>query len=118
MNQIKIKLALAKMLPEMIDVNQNCVDGYRFSWKDGKHQLITSREWLYVVHECEKKLDTIGLKTTYLSYLEMVVLGHQERAKQYRIEMFNTSAAFALITATFDQRAEALLRTLGLWGEE
>lgn len=108
MDTLKVRLKLAKMLPEMISFTQNCVDGYRFYWKHGTGQLITSREWLYVVHECEKKLSQEQYNSFHNNLWSMFV----------HSKVFANEHERAICSATFDQRAEALLRTLNQWEEE
>jgi len=113
----KQKLALAKLLPEMIGthIGNDCstdVIVLSLRWRVGSRlgDRITSREWLYVVHECEKKL-TPAQQYDYSGAL----YGLLNRKDMYWPEISNEG--FLHCHATFEQRAEALLKTLGLWEE-
>jgi len=82
----QLQLALAKELPELIDVitgNQLCqFPEPTFWWKDGTKDHegdpapVTPREWDWIMRECEKKLEAVapGLGTPCRSeYLRILV---------------------------------------------
>lgn len=119
MTPLAQKLALAKLLLDDIYYEEKTG---KFHWKKTYYNYITNREWLYVVHECEKKL------TDKNSIIEE---GYS-RADDYALNLLSIvgtwkpkswggecEADFAKVAnATFEQRSEALLKTLGLWKEE
>lgn len=103
---LSLKLALAKELPELIEIHSDAMNKItgRFFWLDtGKE--VTEREWDWVVNRCLEKLNVCGGgKTSYGIYLEQNWPNKEHI--QYRISH-----------ATWQQRAEAFLKTLGKWEE-
>ncbi len=94
MNELDLKLFLAKMVPELIQYDHGT--GF-FLWR-GPKDTVTPHEWLAVAVECEKKL-TWDERAKQIDNLE-----RQFGAGHY------TDAYFA----TWQQHALALRKTKGI----
>lgn len=95
MNNPKLKLQMAKLLPEKIGLNSYC-----HYWKDitgGFNNEVLETEWLYVMHLVEQ---------AFLSTADP-----EERSRWF-IQMQNSE--WCGVTATFNQRAEAMCKVKGI----
>lgn len=106
----KIKLQLAKLLPGLIHLESKGNEVF-FAWSNefdiknpDKHR-VTDREWLYVVHEVEKTLRKAP--NTY----QPGGIGHYTQQLEQKL------GTEGKCLANFEQRSEALLKTLNLWEE-
>lgn len=71
MNEEKLKLALARELPELIYINEH----HCFWWKDTRYATgISSREWEWVMREVETKLSRDYKSHRWTNY-EAMLLG-------------------------------------------
>jgi hypothetical protein len=97
-NDPKLKLAMARLLPDHVSIRDNEVLGEHFAWKGAPpNDAIGETEWLYVMHLVEQ---------TFLSTADP-----EERSRWF-IEMQNLE--WCGVTATFNQRAEAMCRVKGI----
>jgi hypothetical protein len=112
MNNPKLQLAIAKLLPEKIKIVPTIGDSplrYNFYWVDetNKGNRILETEWLYVMHLVEQELSVVDLDwRNYVTMLNESVGNTQ----------FNTTWSdwFPVVSATFNQRAEAMCKVKGI----
>jgi hypothetical protein len=105
MTDHELKLAIAREFPAIVHRCHNH-DAPCIHWTDTK-QVVTDREWLAVMHEVEGGMAG-GVKGAYYANKLPRATGYGIMSVDYQ----NT----ALIThATWQQRAEATLRTINKW---
>jgi hypothetical protein len=107
MNNPKLKLAMARLLPEMIHITPSAEFGivsHKFQWlasiSGGRYlgREIYETEWLYVIHLVEQTL-TWKQQVNYRKELQRQV----------------TSKTLSdCVSATFNQRAEAMCKVKGI----
>jgi len=105
---LEIQLALAKELPELIDIHKfNYGAKTIFRFKDRTSPRITSREWDWIVKECEKKLHRVDhwKFVTELMFLFDWTISCNDSLEEY-------DNAFVLLQATWQQRATAYFKTI------
>lgn len=105
MSDQQLKLAITTHTPFIRPIPAS----HEYMWEDScKH--ITDREWLAVMEAVEKTL-TDSQKSNYSMRLYQQVL-HQQ-CTDYTVSLW-----FGMISRSWQQRAEAYLRTIGKYEEE
>lgn len=109
MNDPKLKLAMAKLLPERITADGNywkgeCPEGRGFE------PCILETEWLYVMHLVEQTL-SLAEHTTYCNELYKNSL---ETRPFLFTALSDLGDIYYLITSTFNQRATAMCKVKGI----
>jgi hypothetical protein len=103
MNEPTLKLAVAVLLPEQIEYDDQFD---RYHWLEGNKTVwpeIRETEWLYIVSLVEALLSE-DEQRKYASEF-MLLRGSSPSSRG--------TSAFQYMTATFNQRATALVRVLG-----
>lgn len=115
-NDPKLKLAMAKLLPDLLEIRTvspcaigaNQKDTYQVVWWRGKATALLETEWLYVMHLVEQKLsEQKGELKKYLYQLEMTIPVSGSEVRTSREQ-------FKYVTATFNQRATAMCHVEGI----
>jgi hypothetical protein len=94
---LELQKLLAKELPELIIYCDCGCNG--FAWKQSERGWgceVSTREWLWIAAECEKKLSL-----------------HQGSLQKYSQELINNYGAYGCIFTTWQQRGIAYLKTIG-----
>jgi len=114
MNELKYKIAIAKLLPEriafrfetLVGENPNSNRTWYFYWTDGPaERQILETEWLYVMSLVEETLTNEYAIDQYHILLQLIT-SPEKGTKFYT----RTTRVKNLICATFNQRAEAMCR--------
>ena len=115
---IELQKLLAAELPELIEDVDTLTDTafgdgtlhLFFAWKDTNEE-ITAREWLWVVAECEKKLNAAQkIQYTELSASECQLVDWGYYAGEAAIDWDEVSI---LVFLTWQQRAVAYFKAIG-----
>ena len=110
MTDHELKLALAKELPELIGIRRFDCWPTEFHWIKQEIQ-VTEREWLWIVAECEKKLDELQ-DTQYQDALLILTYPNTNTPEPYSVESLTVGCLClrVMITDTWQQRAEAYFK--------
>lgn len=114
MTDQQLKLAIAQMFPRGIQALPetrliSCGNKIVFYWADSTKE-VTDREWLAVMAAFERPLHANWERQeTYMRWLTNIC---------YKTKHSGQSIEFALTNASWQQRAEAYLRTIGKYEEE
>lgn len=108
MNDPKLKLAIAELLPEKIHISP--LHPPTFEWKNKVWTTILESEWLYVIHLVEQTLN--GQQWNY--YLSELENNRDWIPPVWRGLNPSMIVSFALAHAGFNQRATAMLKVKGI----
>lgn len=102
-NKPELKLAMAKLLPELVRTND--YGGYGTTiWKETNHEVLET-EWLYIMQLVEQRLDN----TEWDKYQATL---HTQAKPMYKL--LNDVVRYGEISATFNQRATAMCKVKGI----
>jgi hypothetical protein len=109
MNEPKLKLAMARLLPEKIRINTTPTEDTWYQWielppQDYHERTVWETEWLYVMQLVEQSLDESD-KDWYCEQLRQVIT---------HTKMFIHEECKAMLFATFNQRATAMCKVKGI----
>ena len=102
MNDPKLKLTMARLLPEKVVIRWEEKPDYSFMWKDNL-QTILETEWLYVMYLIEEQL-TQGQLCAMSNELDIM---HELDGKPYDASQWKHHKSF-------NQRAAAMCRVKGI----
>lgn len=111
-NKPELKLAMAKLLPELIEVKYEygSSNSPTISWLNRPQKLVVlETEWLYVMQLVWESLDSRDERIKYVQALHETVIagGGHETSSPYDIQA-------CCENATFNQRATAMCRVKGI----
>jgi len=115
MNNPALKLAMAKLLPEKIDLEYDDVQWF-FFWKsepevtDNTTQILET-EWLYVMHLVEQSLNDVEI-VQYHSEIMCEIIGRFSPDQKWLKSQLPSSKL--AVFATFNQRATAMAKVKGI----
>jgi len=109
MNNPKLKLAMARLLPAHVSIRDNEVLGEHFAWKGAPpNDAIRETEWLYVMHLVWLTLDR-KQRVAFSVHLREEVIKSGGHASS-----FNEDIIACCENATFNQRATAMCKVKGI----
>ena len=115
-NDSKLKLAMARLLPEKIHclpVVGSQSGGFHYYWKDKVNETVLETEWLYVMHLVEQKL-TADQEAVYVDELAGQIMSGVYEDSDERYKNSHLASDDSCYRATFNQRAAAMCKVKGI----
>jgi hypothetical protein len=109
-NNPKLKLAMARLLPEKIGYHtrvEGMTEPMNIYWMDNSRELLET-EWLYVMHLIEEVVATYNEQVQYAKELALICYGGVDPMPS------SLHGVWLLQHATFNQRATAMCKVKGI----